>query len=170
MLGTEIFVRNPCKFQGCEIIRKYIPAFPFGVLHETAWIGNGYIENPKTIAEHLRNKRLKIGITQAKVAKMLNVSEDTITYWENSRVEPQIHMYPRIVEFLGYNPFPVDESTLSGRIRKFRIENGVTQEKLAEMIGVNESTIFSWEGNKHTPFSKKLKLLEEKMNQKELSK
>ncbi len=91
---------------------------------------------------------------------MLNVSEDTVTYWENNRAEPQIHLYPRIIDFLGYNPFPVDISTLGGRIYKYRVEQGISQKDLGKILGVDEGTIYHWEKNIHSPLPGKRKALE----------
>jgi DNA-binding XRE family transcriptional regulator len=127
------------------------------------------IENPKTVGEHIRKRRQGLKLLQVDVAKIFDVCEDTITGWENDRNKPLIHHYPKIIEFLGYNPFPFDTSTLGGRMRKYRIENGISQEALANMVGVNETTILSWERNTHKPFPKKLKLLEEIINPKEPS-
>ena len=100
------------------------------------------------------------GLLQKDVAKILNVSEDTVTYWENGRSVPQIQCYPKIMKFLGYTPFSVDTSTLTGRMKRFRMENGISQENLGKLVGVNESTIFSWENGYHKPFARKLRLLE----------
>jgi len=147
-----------------------IPAFPFGVLCETAWIGNGYIENPQTIADHLRNRRLELGTTQAKVAKMLGVSEDTVTYWENERSKPQIQFFPKIIQFLGYNPSPVDTITLAGRMKKYRLEHGLSQKDLATLSGLDESSICIWEKNEKQPLPSKRVIIEEILNKKELSK
>lgn len=57
------------------------------------------------------------------------VSEDTITYWETGRRRPLIYHYPKIIEFLGYNPFPFETETIGRRIKKYRIENGLSQEE-----------------------------------------
>lgn len=54
-------------------------------------------------------------------------------------------------------------------MKKYRIENGVSQEDLGKLVGVNESTIFSWEKEEHRPLPSKLKLLEGILNVKELS-
>jgi DNA-binding XRE family transcriptional regulator len=123
------------------------------------------IEHPQTIVQYIRNRRIQLSLSQRDVAKVLEVSEDTITYWENSRAQPQIYHYPKIILFLGHNPFPVDTSTLSGRMKKYRNGNGASQEDLAMLVGVNESTIFSCANEEHKPLSSKLKLLEETITQ-----
>ena len=128
------------------------------------------LDNPKSIGEHLKKRRLQLQLLQADIAKIFDVCEDSITGWENGRSVPQIQYYPKLIEFLGYNPFPVETETLGGRMKQFRILNGLSQEDLAKKMRVNESTIFSWEKGNHAPFPRKKKLIDELLNQKELSK
>ena len=107
---------------------------------------------------------------QSQVAKQLGVSEDTITFWENDRAKPLIINYPKIVDFLGYNPFSSDASTLAGKIQNYRHLMGISQEQFGKLIGVNESTIFHWEKGSHTPLPSMLKKLNTILHVEELSK
>ena len=127
------------------------------------------IENPQVIGEHIKNRRLQLKLTQADVAKVFDICEDSMTGWENGRSKPQIQFCPKIISFLGYNPFPVDTSTLGGRIENYRILNGLSHNKLGKKIGVDASTISAWEEEKHKPTSKMKKILEELFDRKELS-
>ena len=119
------------------------------------------LDNPVVIGEHLKKRRLQLRLSQADVAKIFEVCEDSITGWENGRSIPQIQYYPKLIEFLGYNPFPIKTDTLGGRIKKYRIENGLSHKKLGEKIGVDASTISAWEENEHIPNAKKMKILEQ---------
>lgn len=110
-----------------------------------------YVENPMTLGEKIRNRRLELNILQKDVAQIIGVSEDSITFWENERATPQIHHYPKVTEFLGYFPYKIDNSTLGGKIKKYRYLNGVSQRELAKALGVNESTVFNYENGKHKP-------------------
>lgn len=58
---------------------------------------------------------------------------------------------PKIIEFLGYFPFEINTRTIGGQIKKYRYLNGLSQDQLAYLLGVNESTIFHFENNKHKP-------------------
>ena len=118
------------------------------------------VEDPQTTGEHIKKRRLELKLLQKDVATILNVSEDTITYWENNRSKPFVKQYPKIIEFLGYDPYSYDTLTLSGRMKIYRHKNGLSQEELAKMLGVNESTIFNWEKGNHVPMPQKLHLLE----------
>ncbi|HEX5003167.1 MAG TPA: helix-turn-helix transcriptional regulator [Bacteroidia bacterium] len=84
---------------------------------------------------------------QEDVGKQIGVSTDCITYWENNRSKPMIHQLPHIVEFLGYDPFKVEEIGLAGQIKSYRIQNGLSHKKLGKILGVDASTIGAWEKN-----------------------
>lgn len=64
------------------------------------------LDNPKTIGEHIKRNRVVLCLTQKDIAKIIGVSEDCITYWENGRSKPQKRYYYKIIELLGYDPFP----------------------------------------------------------------
>lgn len=119
------------------------------------------IENPVTIGEKLKNRRLELRLLQKDVASILGVCIDSVTYWENNRSCPQVCHYPQIIQFLGYMPFEVDTSTLGGHIKLYRFQKGLTQEELALKLDLNESTIFHYENNKHKPYPRIRKKLEE---------
>lgn len=107
--------------------------------------------NPTTIGEHIRKKRIESRLLQADIAKILNVSEDCITYWENNRSTPQIQYFPHIIRFLGYSPLEFDETTFGGRLTAYRWKNGLSNEKLGMLLGVHGSTILAREkGEKPT--------------------
>lgn len=123
-------------------------------------LGNGYNENPTTIGAKIRNRRLELQLFQRDVAVFCGVSEDTITYWENGRAEPQIHLYPKVIELLGYFPFDIDTTTIGGKIKFYRYVKGLNQEKFSKMLGVDESTIYHWENNTHAPLPHNMKVLQ----------
>jgi DNA-binding XRE family transcriptional regulator len=122
-------------------------------------LGNKEVINPVTIGDRLKNRRLELGLLQKDVAKVIGVCEDSITFWENNRHEPSIIYYPKIIEFLGHVPFDGDSSTLSGQIKLYRYLHGLSQEELARILNINESTVFHYENNKHKPSPKIYKRL-----------
>jgi len=124
-----------------------------------------YPANPKTIGEHLRKRRYDLHLTQAQVAKIIGVSEDSITYWENERSYPQVQYYKKIIDFLGYNPFEFEIKTWGDKLRHYRYINGLTQKALGQLTGIDPSTINSWENYKSEPIGKKVKKFEEFLNQ-----
>jgi DNA-binding XRE family transcriptional regulator len=128
---------------------------PFSKLHTTICNPSGkLLLNPTTIGEKLRNRRIELPMLQNDLANVIGVCEDSITLWENNRNEPSIIYYPKIIQFLGYMPFDVDDSTLGGKIKLYRYLHGLSQEELALKLEVNESTVFHYENNKHKPSPK----------------
>ena len=118
-------------------------------------------KNPQHIAEHLKKKRLELRLKQSEVAKLIGISEDSVTLWENGKSLPQIKHYPKIIDFLGYCPFPTNNSTIGGKIKEYRINYGLSHKKLGKIVGVDASTICSWENNQTVPSSENLKKLKE---------
>ena len=126
------------------------------------------IENPQVIGEHLKKRRQELKLRQKDVAQTLGVTDDCIGNWEVGFSYPHVSYFPALFRFLGYMPFQLDETTLAGRMKAYRIRYGLTQEDLGKLVGVNESTIFHWENGTHSPLPSKLKLLDRILNQKEL--
>lgn len=94
---------------GCNS-HKDIHALPFS-LHERKVSkpkNIKYIENPKTIGDYIRNKRLERKLFQKDVAKILKVTDDTIINWENNRSTPQVNLMPQILKFLEFCPIKKD--------------------------------------------------------------
>ncbi|WP_461788676.1 recombinase family protein [Pedobacter sp.] len=115
-----------------------------------------YLQDPKTIGEHIRKKRIDSGLSQADLGKILKVSTDCVTFWENNRSEPQIKYYPRINLFLGYNPIKFDENNFRDRLRKYRYQNGASFRKMALLLKVDASTVRAWELGHNRPSQEKL--------------
>ena len=57
---------------------------------------------------------------------------------------------PAIVGFLGYDPRPMPAS-LSGRLHFERERQGLSQRKLAAILGVDPATVASWEVERKRP-------------------
>jgi DNA-binding XRE family transcriptional regulator len=98
-------------------------------------------------------------LTQAEVATIFDACEDSVVGWEMRGRTPGIEKMPKIIEAIGYLPIDIDTSTLGGKIKCYRYMNGVSQEKLAGLLGINESTVFHYEKGTHKPFPKTLKKL-----------
>jgi len=119
-----------------------------------------YPSTPTTIGEHIRKKRMDLGLLQTDVAQQLYVSADCVSYWENNRSTPQINYYPSIISFLGYSPFEIKTNTLSEKIVAYRCLNGLSYKAFGRLLGVDASTIRCWEIGRGTPNKEKIKKLE----------
>jgi DNA-binding XRE family transcriptional regulator len=50
-------------------------------------------------------RRLDLNLTKSRLARAIGVSTYSFKVWEADRFMPSIKMMPKIIEFLGYNPF-----------------------------------------------------------------
>jgi len=64
-------------------------------------LGCKYINDPVSLGEKIRNKRLELGWLQKELAIFIGVCEDSITGWENNRARPQKQSIPEISVFLN---------------------------------------------------------------------
>lgn len=110
----------------------------------------GYPTHPETLGEHLKKRRLDLGLRQRDVAERLGVCAESVRNWERGHTEPALASWPAVIDFLGVVPFPVGES-LAERIRGWRTIHGVPRTELAALLGVDESTVWRWESGAATP-------------------
>ncbi|MDO8366817.1 MAG: helix-turn-helix transcriptional regulator [Saprospiraceae bacterium] len=106
------------------------------------------------MGDHLRKVRLDRWLSQPEIAKLLEVTTDTVTGWELNRHEPTVQMAKRILEFLGYFPFYKDSQSIGEQLRLARMISGKTQAEVAKEIGVDESTLRWVELGTRKPFRK----------------
>lgn len=113
-----------------------------------------------TVGDHIKKRRLELGMFQKDVAAMFSVCEATIGGWETgSTKHPFIEHAPDIISFLGYNPFLFETETLGGQIKYHRLLNGINLKAFSQSLGIDKSTLFSWESNEHIPQPLMLKRL-----------
>lgn len=71
--------------------------------------------------------------------------------WESGEACPHIRHVPKIIQFLGYSPFPPSERTLPEALRGYRLKNGLTQGSLAKILDVDRGTVSTWERGRFRP-------------------
>ena len=128
-------------------------------------------KQPQTIGEHLRKKRLDLGLRQSQVAQKLGVSNRTLSLWECDRVYPTWNYHQRIIDWLGYDPFPslghkdpygnetngvasLSPSHLCQKLKTRRLELKLTRDECAKMLHVCPKTHRSWENGWRQPCRK----------------
>ena len=99
---------------------------------------------PKSLGDHLRKKRLMLGLTQPEVAGFLSVNSTTAFNWEHNITFPEIQYMPAIIQFLGYDAIPSGNS-VPERLAAKRRELGWTQLRAAKTLGIDPGTWSSWE-------------------------
>lgn len=65
-----------------------------------------YPKELKTLGDHIRKRRINLGLLQREVAEEIGVSKATIYNWENHRTKPPDRYIGGIMEFLAYKPLP----------------------------------------------------------------
>lgn len=110
-----------------------------------------YPQELVTIGDHLRKRRLDLGLLQREVAERMGVDVSSIHNWERGRTSPPPRFVPRIVEFLGYVPYDLSKGTLGQRVVAARHLLGLTQRELAHRLGVDPSTLGRWERGEGQP-------------------
>jgi transcriptional regulator with XRE-family HTH domain len=118
------------------------------------------LSKPQTLADHLKRKRLKLGLSQKELGKLLGADRTTIRNWERWRTSPALNYIPKIIEFLGYLPPQLKAETLTEKIKLFRKLFGLSQKDLAKILRVDPSTIWRWEKGKGQPSQKLLNLID----------
>lgn len=102
---------------------------------------------------------MDLGTTQEDVANALGLHEMTVNNWETNRTEPALRLVPRIIDFLGFAPYSTSKS-LPERLSACRRSLGLSQKKLAKVLGVNESSIRTWESGRRKASSRCVKIIE----------
>jgi transcriptional regulator with XRE-family HTH domain len=110
----------------------------------------GYPVTVRTLGDHLRRRRLDLGLTQRILAKRWGVRSESIAAWELGRTKPGIRQFAKVIALLGADPMPLPES-LAERLLAVRRRLGLTQAELAARLGQDEGQISRWERGRRTP-------------------
>src|ERR1035438_5725476 len=128
-------------------------------------------KEPTTLGEHLRKKRFSAGLRQSQAAQILGVSNRTLSLWETDRVYPAWVFQPRLIAYLGYDPFtdpalgsprgneprfvaflsknaPV---TLGQKMMQNRLKLRKTRKQMASELGISVKTLWGWETDRWQP-------------------
>ena len=80
---------------------------------------------------------MDLGLRQSDVARTIGVWTSTVNYWENGHFNPEPQYVPKIVAFLGYDPFGPPPDGFSAQLKAARIAAGLTRRQLAARVGVH---------------------------------
>lgn len=110
--------------------------------------------------------REDFNLKQKDIAKVLNISQQTYSLWENGikiiplkRLNVLCNYYNVSMDYmLGLSNIKrydisnstIDEKIIGERLKKFRKEKNITQEKLANILNTTHSTISAYESGKTT--------------------
>lgn len=111
-----------------------------------------YERVPKTLGQHLKKRRVELGLVQRDICKRFDVDNETYANWEKDRCCPALKNWPDIISFLGYDPTP-DQQTLGQQLLAHRRRYGLSRKSLAAALGVDEATLLAWEIDERKPVS-----------------
>ncbi|MBK8092245.1 MAG: helix-turn-helix domain-containing protein [Verrucomicrobiaceae bacterium] len=109
----------------------------------------GVIERPKTLGEHLRNRRLALALRQEDVAERFGTMREVYERWERDEREPVVSVWPLIVTFLGY--YPGSQASPADLTLMARRTLGLEQKMLAQKVGVIHQRLRRWEHGSEVP-------------------
>ncbi len=107
---------------------------------------------PKTLGEHLRKRRIELGLLQRHVAKSVGVAVNTLMTWERDRAEPEPRYWSKIISFLGYDPNPAPE-TLGEHLQARYRALGLPRKEVAARLQMDEGTLKKYETGASRPTS-----------------
>lgn len=107
-------------------------------------------QEPVTLGDHLRRRRLELGLYQKDVAEQIGVTTSTIWNWENGWSSITLSCMPKVIEFLGYNPIPYPED-LMGRLAWYKLVKGLSLEQLGAEMGRDPEQLADWLSGRHKP-------------------
>jgi transcriptional regulator with XRE-family HTH domain len=128
-------------------------------------------KQPETLGQHLRKKRFDSGLRQTEVARRLDISNRTLSCWECDRIYPTWEYWPRIIGYLGYDPFTepslgsrkcnetrgvafsslAKPVTLGQKFVKRRLETRKNRAQAAREMIVSLKTLTDWERDRRIP-------------------
>ena len=113
-----------------------------------------------SIGDHIRARRIELGLLHKQVAACIGVTVSAVLNWEKNRSSPSLRFLPKIIEFLGYDPAGSGATrSLSERLKGQRRTLGLSRRRLAALLGIDESNLTGWETGKHLPTKKSLERL-----------
>ena len=118
----------------------------------------GYPEFPITVGEHIRKKRMDLGLLQREVAEIIGVTESSVWNWEHG-TDPELQYNPSIIKFLGYIPFDCPDDTV-GRLAWYKRARGMNFDDLGEIMGRDQEQLSDWLTGRHHPFKKNREKIE----------
>ena len=127
-------------------------------------------EDPNTrIGDRIRYARLMAGYTQSELADRLDIDRVTLIRLENNQVSDwnmKTDLLVTIATTCGfertyccdnYHAFIANDG--GAQIKAYRKRHQITQQSLADLLGVNRTTVRRWEKNRDKPSPDKLMVL-----------
>lgn len=93
---------------------------------------------------------MEAGLYQRQIASRLGVTPDTVLNWEKGWTKPPARHWPKILDFLGYDPYP-EPITLGERIQARYRALGLSRKQASRTLGIDENTLKAYEDGACVP-------------------
>ena len=132
------------------ILQTRVAFLPFGPKSLKSLKPRPWVLLPRTLGEHLKKRRLELGLLQRDLRRRFKLEKETYANWEKDRCKPAMKHWPGIIEFLGFDP-NAKPVTLGEKLFAYRRANGVSRKALARQLGEDEGTLWRWEVDQRKP-------------------
>lgn len=119
-----------------------------------------YPINRDTLGDYLRGVRIRHNFTQVEMSEILNMAENAIINYENNIQKPNYNALRNICKFynLDFNKVyeeyfgkSINEDSLGTKLKHMRLDKGMLQREVAEILGVSKTTIGNFERGTNIP-------------------
>ncbi|HZM70449.1 MAG TPA: helix-turn-helix domain-containing protein, partial [Candidatus Cryosericum sp.] len=97
----------------------------------------------RSLGPRLRAARRAHGLSIQDLAQRFQVDPTTISRWEHGQSTPFARFVPGILELVDEVQVP-DCAPLGNRIRAYRRRHGLTQQDLADRLGIHQGALSDW--------------------------
>ena len=113
-----------------------------------------------SIGDHIRARRIELGLLQRQIAARIGVTISSVLNWEKNRSVPSLRFSPRVMLFLGYDPYVGKVLfSIADKLKAQRTKLGLSRRRLAALLRVDESNLAGWETGKHKPNKRSMELI-----------
>ena len=111
-----------------------------------------------SIGDNIKRIREAKGISQYKLAQMLNISQQSVDQWERSLTNPRKSNIDKISSILNVSVNELfgdaDTNITAQRLRELREAKGLSQNEVAKLIGVTRTAYLHYETGRYKPIRK----------------
>lgn len=111
-----------------------------------------------SIGDNIKRIREAKGISQYKLAQMLNISQQSVDQWERSLTNPRKSNIDKISSILNVSVNELfgdaDTNITAQRLRELREAKGLSQSEVAKLIGVTRTAYLHYETGRYRPIRK----------------
>ncbi len=116
--------------------------------------------------DHIRKRRLELGLLQNETATLIGITDDTLRDWELHQRQPRARHIPEIIDFLGYDP-ALPHQNVTSLIARERKRRDLSFAEMAAQVGVSDDTLRNWETGRYLPMRSGYQKLQEFLDPKD---